>query len=52
MTQSNKNQTIIIRVDSDTKSLLQKMADMDSRKLSDYIRVQLLKLIETSKRKK
>ena len=49
MTQVNKNDAIVIRVDADLKAALQKMADMDSRKLSDFIRLQLVKLVQTSK---
>ena len=51
MTQVNKNDAIVIRVDADLKAALQKMADMDSRKLSDFIRLQLVKLVQTSKMK-
>jgi len=51
-TQDNKTETIITRVSPELKAGLQKMADMDSRKLSDYIRLQLAKLIESSKKKK
>ncbi len=39
-----KDTTIIIRVEEDLKKKLQVMADKDSRKLSDYIRLQLEKL--------
>ena len=52
MAQVNKNEAIVIRVDQSLKNSLQKMADMDNRKLSDYIRVQLMKLVESSKPKK
>ncbi len=52
MTQVNKNEAIVIRVDSSLKSDLQKLADLDSRKLSDYIRLQLTKLVEATKKKK
>lgn len=52
MAQVNKNEAIVIRVDADLKASLQKMAAMDSRKLSDYIRLQLTKLVQTSKSKK
>ena len=51
-TQDNKTETIITRVSPELKAGLQKMADMDSRKLSDYIRLQLAKLVESSKKKK
>ena len=44
MTQGNKSEAIVIRVDSDLKTKLQKMADMDNRKLSDFVRLQLMKL--------
>lgn len=52
MAQVNKNEAIVIRVDPSLKGSLQKMADMDNRKLSDYIRVQLMKLVEASRGKK
>lgn len=52
MIQDTKNEAIVIRVDADLKASLQKMADMDSRKLSDFIRLQLKRLVETSKKKK
>ena len=39
-----KDTTIIIRVEEPLKKKLQAMADKDSRKLSDYIRLQLEKL--------
>lgn len=52
MAQVNKNEAIVIRVDQSLKGSLQKMADMDNRKLSDFIRVQLMKMVEASKGKK
>jgi len=52
MKQDNKTETIILRVESDLKADLKKMADMDSRKLADFIRVQLRKLVEATKKKK
>ena len=51
MAQSNKSEAIVIRVDEDLKSTLQEMADKDNRKLSDFVRVQLMKLVEISKKK-
>lgn len=50
--QDNKTDTIIVRVNPELKADLKKMADMDSRKLGDFVRVQLVKLVETSKKKK
>ena len=52
MIQDNKTETILVRVNPDMKVALQKLADMDSRKLSDYIRLQLTKLVESSKKKR
>ena len=52
MAQVNKNEAIVIRVDQSLKGNLQKMADMDNRKLSDFIRVQLMKMVEASRSKK
>ena len=42
----NKTETIILRVSQELKTGLQKMADADQRKLSDYIRIQLEKLVK------
>lgn len=44
-----KQDTIIIRIDAELKAKVQKLADADHRKLSDFIRVQLIKLTETKK---
>ena len=52
MVQDNKTETIILRVEPELKQELKKMADMDSRKLADYIRVQLRRLVDISKKKK
>lgn len=52
MAQVNKNEAIVIRVDQTLKGSLQKMADNDNRKLSDYIRVQLMKMVEAARGKK
>jgi hypothetical protein len=52
MKQDNKSETIILRVEPELKADLQKMADVDSRKLADYIRVQLRKMVDLSKKKK
>lgn len=42
-----KQETIIIRIDAELKTKIQKLADADHRTLSDFIRVQLIKLTET-----
>jgi uncharacterized protein (DUF1778 family) len=53
MTQTNnKSETILVRVEPELKEVLQKMADKDNRKLSDFVRVQILKMIEAAKSKK
>lgn len=52
MSQDNKTETIILRVEPSLKADLQRMADMDERTLADYVRVQLKKLVESSKKKK
>ncbi|HRH04176.1 MAG TPA: CopG family transcriptional regulator [Bacteroidia bacterium] len=44
-----KEKILNIRIDEDLKKKLQTMADKDSRTLSDYIRLQLKKLVEKSK---
>lgn len=45
MTKNTKTEAIIVRVAPDLKATLQKLADADQRKLSDYVRLQLLKLV-------
>lgn len=50
MNQDNRTEMITIRIDKGTKEKLQTMAQADSRKLSDYIRLQLEKLVETQKK--
>lgn len=47
-----KKDVIQIRVEEDLKKKLQTMADSDSRKLSDFIRLHLLKLVENKGKKK
>jgi predicted transcriptional regulator len=41
-----------IRVPADLRKALQKLADADRRKLSDYIRLQLELLVDSKKSKK
>jgi predicted DNA-binding protein len=41
-----KDIQIAIRVDVETKKALQVLADNDKRKLSDFIRIQLEKILE------
>lgn len=45
------SEQIVIRIDSKMKRALQKLADEDRRKLSDYVRLQLENII-TEKIKK
>lgn len=52
MALANKSEAIVVRVDENLKKSLQDMADMDNRKLSDYIRLQLMKLVEATKKNK
>lgn len=47
-----KEETIQIRVEPSLKKELQKLADADNRKLADYVRLQLVKLVEELKKKK
>jgi antitoxin component of RelBE/YafQ-DinJ toxin-antitoxin module len=47
-----KDEVIIIRVEPQLKKDLQQMADKDNRTLSDYVRLQLKKLVENYKLKK
>ena len=46
-----KTEVIQIRVEQKLKDKLQQMSDADNRKLADYIRLQLIKLAEQSKKK-
>lgn len=46
-----KTETIILRIESELKKDLQKLADDDSRTLSDFIRLQLKKLTASLKKK-
>lgn len=48
----NKSETIILRVPHDLKIILKEMADNDNRKLGDYVRVQLMKLVNYLPKKK
>lgn len=41
-----------IRLEEKTKNELQKLADADKRTLSDYIRIKLEELVETTTKKK
>lgn len=43
--------TLRLRLGGGLKTDLQKLADQDKRKLSDYIRIQLEKVVETNKKK-
>lgn len=43
---------LTIRISQDLKKSLQKLADADRRKLSDFVRVQLEILVESKKVKK
>lgn len=43
---------IVIRMSNDLKKSLQKLADADRRKLSDFVRVQLEILVDSKKSKK
>jgi len=49
--EKDKTQTIIIRIGKQLKTDLQLLADKDSRTLSDYIRVQLQKIVDSDKTK-
>ena len=47
-----KTEVIQVRIEQDVKEKLQQLADADHRKLSDYIRLQLIKFLETLDKKK
>ena len=46
---NTSKEPIIIRIDTELKVKVQLLADVDHRTLSDFIRVQLIKLTETKK---
>jgi predicted transcriptional regulator len=46
-----KENVVTIRMEEELKKELQKLADKDQRNLSDFIRLHLEKLVETSKKK-
>ena len=46
-----KDKVIQVRVTPEMNKKLQQMADLDNRTISDFIRVQLIKLTETKKKK-
>lgn len=46
------DEALRLRLSKDVKDELQKLADKENRKLSDYIRLELIKVIEREKKKK
>ena len=52
MATASKTEIVPVRLTPELKSDLQKMAEIDNRNLSDFIRVQLIKIVEASKKKK
>ena len=52
MKQENKTEVIHIRIDKVTKDRLQQLADNDRRTVSDFIRIELEKLVENKPKKK
>ena len=52
MKKENKTEVVHVRIDKETKDKLQQLADNESRKLSDFIRLQLEKLTENKSSKK
>ena len=46
-----KEEIVTIRMEEELKKELQKLADKDHRNLSEFIRLQLERLVETSKKK-
>ena len=46
-----KEEIVTIRMEEELKKELQKLADKDHRNLSDFIRLQLERLVESSKKK-
>lgn len=52
MRPARKDGTIIIRIDPLLKAELQELADLDKRKLSDYVRVEIEKILELKRQEK
>ena len=52
MKQDNKTEMVTIRIDKGTKEKLQLMAEIERRSLSDYIRLQLERIVENTKKGK
>lgn len=50
MKTGTKSGTIVVRVSEDTKKDLQKLAEADDRKLSDYVRLLLEKHVKLAKK--
>lgn len=50
MKQDNKTEMLTIRIDKGTKAKLQVLADAERRSLSDYIRLELEKLVKNNKK--
>lgn len=46
------DEALRLRLSKDIKDELQKLADKENRKLSDYIRLELVKVVEKGKKKK
>jgi hypothetical protein len=46
-----KDEIIQVRVEPLLKKELQKLADLDNRKLADYVRLLLIKFVEEKKKK-
>lgn len=45
----NNDETLRLRLSNELKAGLQKLADADKRKLSDYIRIELQKIVDKKK---
>lgn len=48
----DKDEALRLRLSKDLKQELQLLADKDQRKLSDYIRLELISMVEKKKSKK
>lgn len=48
----NNDETIRMRLSKELKEALQLLADRNNRKLSDYIRLELVKVVEKEGKKK
>jgi hypothetical protein len=52
LNKESKTETLILRVPNQLKTILQDLADNDNRKLSDYVRLQLMRMANYTPKKR